>query len=145
MATKFSQFAFGGAIAAGDQVVGLRNGQDTRFLAPALPVLPWTVVTVGQVLNVNEGYIMNNPVPTVFTLPAVSVVGQIIQVVGINSTFVIAQNAGQSIIFGNVTTTAGVGGLISSTARGDSLTLLCVVANTVFSLLDGPQGNWTVV
>jgi len=146
MATKFSQFAFGGAIAAGDQVVGLRNGIDTRFLAPALPVLPWTVVVVGQPLAVNEGYIMNNPVPAIYTLPTVAAVGQIIEIVSItHSTVQIAQNAGQVILIGNMPSTQGVGGSITSTAQGDSIILLCVLANSLFVSLGGTQGNWNIV
>ena len=39
----------------------------------------------------------------------------------------IAQNDGEAIHFGNVDTTVGVGGSISSTEQYDSIELLCTV------------------
>ncbi len=146
MATKFSQFNNGGAIVAGDQIVGLRAGTNTRFTAPALPVQPWTTLIVGQALAPENGYFLANAVPATFTLPAVILSGELIEIVSTTAQIcTIAQNAGQRIFFGNAPTTIGVGGSIATSAIGDSVTLICAVANTTFFILNAAQGIWTIV
>lgn len=146
MATKFSQFNTGGAVAqSGDIVVGLRGGVNTQFSAQTLAILPWSTLIVGQPLVVNNGYFMENAADAIYTLPATCAVGQILQIIN-NSSFsvTIAQNAGQQIHFGNISTTVGVLGSIVSENIGDSITLICSAANSKFMLLGAPQGNWVV-
>ena len=66
MATKFSQFNSGGAVAqSGDIVVGLRGGVNTQFNAQTLAILPWTILTTGQPLVINNGYFMANAAETI--------------------------------------------------------------------------------
>jgi hypothetical protein len=145
MFTKFSQFNNGGFIIPGDEIVGLRGGINTVFNAPTLQGVSWNTIIAAQSLVPQNGYFIVNIVPTVYTLPAVIPFGSIIQIANRGtSTFTIAQNAGQQIQFGDLTTTIGVGGSIASNDTGDSLTLVCNVANTTFELLGGPQGIWTV-
>lgn len=145
MFTKFSQFNNGGSLINGDMVVGLRGGVNTIFVGPSLQNVAWSIINVAQPLAGQNGYFANNLIPTIYTLPAVIPFGEIIQIVNINaSTFTIGQNAGQQIKFGNLTTTLGVGGSIACTATGDSLTLVCDVANTSFVLLGAPQGIWVI-
>jgi hypothetical protein len=145
MPTKFSQFNAGGAVVAGDQVVGLRNGQNTIFNAPSLPTVAWTVLSAGSPLSVNNGYIFINAAPASFSLPLVATVGQIIQVYSYTAQIcTISQGAGQQIQFGINASTLGIGGSIATTSIGNSLTLVCLVANTIFGVLGGPQGLWTI-
>lgn len=68
------------------------------------------------------------------TLPATCSVGQVIQITSDNlSTFKVAQLAGQQIIAPGVQITVlGVTGYIESTNSATSVTLMCVVANTIF-------------
>jgi hypothetical protein len=47
----------------------------------------------------------------------------------------IAQNAGQTIHFGNVDTTTGATGYLASTNRYDSIQLLCITANTDWAIM----------
>lgn len=146
MATKFSQFNSGGDVAEyGDIVVGLRGGVNTQFNAQALAILPWSTLTSGQPLVVNNGYFMANTANANYTLPSVCSAGQILQIIN-NSVFsvTIAQNAGQQIWFGNIATTVGVLGSIVSDNKGDSITLICSAANSQFMLLGAPQGNWVI-
>jgi hypothetical protein len=105
----------------------------------------WTVVTgTTQAMAVNSGYISNNAGLVTLTLPSTAAVGSIIQMQGLGAGgWQIAQNASQLIHIGSSVTTTGTSGFLASTNQYDSLTLLCVVANTTFCVLGGPQGNIT--
>ena len=146
MPTKFSQFNHGGAIIAGDIVVGLRNGQDYQFDATALPTNSWQSINTHQDLVANTNYFMYNVIPEIYNLPLVCGFGETITIVNTaNSTFSIAQEAGQQILIGDVLTTMGVGGLLTCTQIGDSLTLACFVPNLIFVVVGAPQGIWVTV
>ena len=100
--------------------------------------LSWTDVTSGtQAMTANNGYTVDNGASLVtFTLPVTAAYGTILQVVGISSGgWSIAQNAGQNITLGSVSTTVGTGGSLSSTIPSDQVQLLCVVADTTFAAL----------
>ncbi len=79
----------------------------------------------------NMGYFVVSPGgAVVLTLPATSVQGDVIQVALDGATsFTIAQGAGQSILFGNKSTTPGIGGSLTSTQQGDSIRLVCRTPN----------------
>jgi hypothetical protein len=117
----------------------------TSTLAPG--VLPW-VHAAGptQAMAIDTGYTAEDAGAAVaFTLPATAVYGAVIRVAGVEAGgWTIAQNAGQSINFGNLTTTIGVAGSLASTNQFDAVELLCVVANTTFNVLSS-IGNITVV
>ena len=105
----------------------------------------WTVVTgTTQAMAVNSGYISNNAGLVTLTLPSTAAVGSIIQMQGLGAGgWQIAQNASQLVHIGSAVTTTGISGFLASSNQYDSLTLLCVVANTTFTVLGGPQGNIT--
>jgi hypothetical protein len=105
----------------------------------------WTVVTgTTQAMAVNSGYISNNAGLVTLTLPSTAAVGSIIQMQGLGAGgWQIAQNSSQLIHIGSQVTTTGVSGFLASTNQYDSLTLLCVVANTTWTVLGGAQGNIT--
>ncbi len=146
MPTKFSQFAAGGAPIAGDIVVGLRNGIDTQFNYPSLPNLGWSTISVSQTLFPDSGYFITSAIPTNYALPTVVAVGQIIEIVNLSpSTFTLTQSAGQYIEIGGAISTVGVIGSATSNASGDSITLVCSVANFGFVALNGVGGIWTIV
>lgn len=97
---------------------------------------PWVTVTSGPVtLIANQGYIIDTPALGLLYLPVSAEVGDqyYIEGLGVNL-FKINQNSGQQIIFGDQQSTVGPGGYLQSTDSGDSLTLICVVANTVFKV-----------
>lgn len=106
----------------------------------------WTTVTgTTQALVVNNGYVLNNAGVVTGTLPATAAVGDRIEIVGLGAGgWAIAQNAGQLIHLGSSTTTTGVGGSLASTNRYDSITLICIVTTTTWTVM-GPVGNITVV
>lgn len=107
----------------------------------------WQVVDSTSNVNpilVSNGYITGGAALTTFLLPAAANIGDMFVVTGLSSLFQIQQNAGQSIIVGNRTSTVGAGGSISSTMVSDSVEIVCVAANTGFKVLSS-MGNITVV
>lgn len=106
----------------------------------------WTSVSASQSMSTNMGYFVVSPGgAVVLTLPATSVQGDVIQVALDGATsFQIAQNAGQSIVLGNQTTTAGTGGSLTSTQQGDTVRLVCRVPNQRW-IATCVIGNLTVV
>lgn len=97
----------------------------------------WTEVTgTTQAMAVNRRYIANNAAQVVFTLPSIAAVGDVIEVAGKGAGgWRISQNASQQIVFGSVTTTSGPGGYMYSNSRYESVKLLCLTANTLFTVL----------
>lgn len=118
----------------------------TEITQETIPPLAWTEVTgTSQALVANNGYNFNNAATVTGTLPAVAAIGDIFRVTQKGAGVArIAQNAGQSIRFGDLVTTTGVGGYIESTLAGDTVELECITANTTFKVISS-HGNWTVV
>jgi len=104
----------------------------------------WSVETLATNMVANHGYIGNNAAGVTFTLPATASVGDVFKVTGLQASWTIAQNAGQTIYFGNQSTTTGAGGSLTSTNARDVIELVCVVANNDFQVLSS-IGNITVV
>ncbi len=103
------------------------------------------VLGTSQAMAVENGYVANNVALVTLTLPAIAAFGQRVYVAGKGSGgWAIAQNAGQTIHFGNVNTTTGAGGSLASTNRYDNIELLCITANTDWVVLN-TQGNVTYV
>ena len=107
----------------------------------------WTNATTSPITLVNNtNYVVNNGASIVnFTLPLTAAFGTIIQISGMSSGgWALAQNAGQSINFGNLATTTGAGGSLSSSNKNDYIKILCVTANTTWSII-GAVGEITIV
>lgn len=127
--------------------VSITNGAGSITIAASGGGLAWTVVTgASQAMAVNNGYIANNAGTVAFTLPVTAAVGTLIAVTGINNNtgWSIAQNVGQTIHFGTLSTTTGVAGSLACTKTRDTIYLLCVVANTDWNVVDS-IGNITIV
>lgn len=105
----------------------------------------WNEITgTSDTMAVGNGYVANNAGLVTLTLPASATFGSVIRVAGLGAGgWKIAQNAGQTIKFGTLATTTGVGGYLSSTEDLDAVELLCVVADTDFSVISS-VGNITV-
>lgn len=127
--------------------VSITNGAGSITISSAGGGLTWTVVTgTTQAAAVNNGYIANNAGLVTVTLPATSVVGDIVAVIGINNAtgWKVAQNAGNQIFIGISSTTGGTGGSLASSQTRDSVYLLCTSTNANWQVLN-PMGNITVV
>ena len=99
---------------------------------------------INLVQDVN--YVTNNGAAlTQFTLPLIASFGTIIEISGKSSGgWAIAQNAGQTINFGNITTTSGIGGSLASTNQYDYVKIVCVTANTIWNII-GSIGIITII
>lgn len=99
-------------------------------------VIAWTEVTgAAQAAALNNGYITNRGAGVTVTLPDTAPVGSVLRIIGKLGNWVLAQNAGETIHFGNQDTTPGVGGSLTATDDSDCVELICTTANT----------NWTVM
>ncbi len=107
----------------------------------AQAVFNWNTVTgTSLTMAVNNGYFPNNVGLVTLTLPATSAVGDEIAISGQGSGgWTIAQAAGQQVQIGSVASTLGAGGSVASTNRYDSLRLVCMVANTLWTTTGGVQ------
>jgi hypothetical protein len=113
---------------------------------PQAFVFPFIEVTsTSQAMAINTGYIANNAALVSATLPAVSAVGDLVWIVGKGpGGWQIAQNAGQTIHFGNQDTTTGAGGYLASSGQYDAIQLLCTAANTDWTCTGISQGTISV-
>jgi hypothetical protein len=104
------------------------------------------VITTPVNLIANMSYVSDTGATlTSFTLPSTAAFGTIIQVAGKSSGgWTIAQNTGQTIHFGNLSTTTGTSGSLSSSNQNDYVRLLCTIANTTWNVI-GSIGNITIV
>jgi len=91
----------------------------------------------------NIKYGANKAGGVTFTLPSSCAVGKTTKIIGIQGNWSIAQNAGQTIYFGNTSTTTGAGGSLTATDDGDCIELVCIVADTDFRVVSS-VGNITV-
>lgn len=126
------------------QINGTWIAIDTSLLVPPFV---WNVVTsVSEAMVSFNGYLSNFAGLITYTLPTSSNVGDIIRVAEMNASgsFTITQNSGQQIQFGSLTTTLGMSGSLSSTAVGNSVELICTVANTNWLVLSN-VGVLTIV
>ena len=96
----------------------------------------WVDVTgAAQAIAANTGYTANRATLITFTLPAIIAYGTVFEIVGKGiGLWRIAQNAGQTVHFGKINTTVGAGGSITSTLQYDTISILCSVANTEFTV-----------
>lgn len=96
-----------------------------------------------QTVAVNQSYVNQNSGLTTFTIPATFAAGSIFEIAGQGAGgWTLVYQTGQSIIFGNQTTTTTSGSL-SSTLNSDSVYILCLTANTLFKAIY-TAGNLTV-
>jgi hypothetical protein len=107
-------------------------------------VVTWNVVSTNQTGTANNGYIFVSAGGALtISLPTTSAVGDefIVALDGATS-WRITQAAGQQIRVSSSTTTLGATGTLTSTAQGDSVTLVCRVANTLWTAI-AAIGNLT--
>ncbi|AFZ22376.1 hypothetical protein [Allocoleopsis franciscana] len=108
--------------------------------------LNWSVITgTSQAAAINSGYIVNAATLSTITLPATAAVGSVIQIVGVGAGgWRLAQAAGQQIVFGNVSNTAGTAGQLNSTHQRDCIRLVNIIADTTWQVTSS-IGNIDVI
>lgn len=106
----------------------------------------WVSAAINTSMVANNNYYTIAPGGNLLmALPTSIAAGTILHVVGFGSTgWTITQAAGQLIYFGSHATTLGAGGSLVSTNAHDAVELLCVAANTTFTVISA-VGNLTYV
>lgn len=105
--------------------------------------LTWNdVAGTTQAAVINNGYIISNASLTTVTLPATAAVGSVFAVQGKGAAgWVLQANTGQVIHLGSSATSSA--GSLASTNLWDSVSIVCVTANTTFAVT-AVVGNLTV-
>jgi len=98
-------------------------------------------VTVNTQMVKDRDYITDGATKLELTLPATKTLGSTWIITDVQAGFTIVQNAGQTINFGNKTTTEGVTGNISTIQPGSSVTIMCVTADVEFNVISS-VGNF---
>ncbi len=124
--------------------VSIVAGANTITLNAIGGGVTWSVITANQTAAVNNGYFSNKATPLLLALPTTSAVGDTIKVININSATgtQFTQAASQQIFFSTASTTVGATGTLTSSAIGDTVTLVCRTANLVW-WAETSIGNWT--
>lgn len=127
--------------------INIVNGAGAITINAAGGGLTWSRISGSGSLAINNGYIAVSPGGALtLSLPATSNTGDVVELVLNGATsWQITQGAGQQVRVGNVTTTLGAGGSITSTAQGDGIRLVCDTANTLWIATPSPIGSLTIV
>lgn len=121
--------------------ISIANGPGTIQISGTGSGIGWTEVTgTSQAMVADNGYVSNNAGLVTLTLPTTAAFGTAISIIGKGAGgWAIAQNSGQNVQVGSVSSTVGAGGSVASTNRFDSIDLLCTTANTTWTVQGGPQ------
>lgn len=133
------------AITAGTGI-SVSNGAGSITLSTVGGGVSWQTTSVNVAnMSVNNGYACIAPGGALtLGLPTTAALGSVLRVTLKGATsWQITQAAGQSIRIGSSITTTGVAGSLTSTAQGDSVEIVCIVANLEFLVLSS-MGNITV-
>ncbi len=143
---KWSAFTDVGDLQTGDVIVGLRGGTNVQFTAPLFDQQIFVITNSGVTMGTESIYIANFGTLCTLTLPTASNVGDLISIVGQGAGgWSIAQATGQQIFISPRSTTLGASGSLSSSAQYDSINLICIVANTVWTTFGSPQSDGLTV
>lgn len=127
--------------------VTITPGAGTITISAAGGGFSWNTSSINVAnMAVNNGYFAISPGGALtFGLPATSAFGSAITLNLSGATsWQITQAAGQQIRVGNQTTTLGAGGSLTSTAQGDSITIVCITADTLWETV-AMIGNVTII
>lgn len=121
------------------------SGNNITFNATS-NIFAWVEVTSGSTnLVPTMGYFANGGGQLTFVLPTTANVGDTYSISAVNAAgWTLTQNANQQIQIGIDNTTLGVGGSLTSTAIGNTITLVCSQQDTKFMVISS-MGNITVV
>jgi hypothetical protein len=98
-------------------------------------VMVWNEANSASVsLVASNAYVVNNGFQVVFTLPVTAALGDEFQIQGLSASgWKIAQNNGQNIQVGNISSTVGMAGSVDATNQFDAIKIVCTVPDTTFN------------
>jgi hypothetical protein len=140
--------ATGGSAIAASLTAGtgitITPGTNSISIAATGAGMVWANISgTTQTAAVNSGYVVGNAAQTTVTLPTTAALGDRVRVAGKGAAgFILTAGAGQTINFGtSVTSTAGS---LTSASANDSVEVVCVTANTTWSVLTAFTSAFTV-
>ena len=107
--------------------------------------LTWVgIAGTTEAAAVNMGYVVQNAGLTTITLPAVAPLGSIVQVQGLGAGgWTLQANTGQNVQIGNTSTSSG--GSVSSSDPNDSISVVCIVADTTWGLSPPVTADFSII
>lgn len=104
----------------------------------------WYTVIANTQMQTSSGYFANGAALINLTLP-ITDAGDALMIAGRGAgLWSLTQAAGQTVHFGSMSTTTGIGGSITATDRRDSLIMVCSVANLEWTVLSS-QGQPDII
>lgn len=114
------------------------------YLSDGLWTLQTVTTTPTPLTAVNRiAYVCKGVSLLTFQLPATTLAGFKIKIIGNTCNWTLQQNSGQFIVNGDATTTTGTGGSISSSKISDIVELLCITVNNEWKVMSS-SGNLTI-
>ena len=111
----------------------------------SIPIVNTTNLTVSSPLVSNNSYIANGSGVLNLSLPSSSNAGDIINIYGLTGGWSITQGSLQQIIVSPTISTLGNAGSVSSSHIHDCISLVCIVANTVWNARSWTGSGLTIV
>lgn len=133
-------------VVGGDGIQTSGSGNTITISAVNL-AMTWQVVDSTSnpvILAPQNGYFADGGASVQFYLPPAANVGATFIIAGEGNLWTLAQNANQQVILGIKSSTVGVGGSVTATTISDTVTIVCMVQNQVFKVIN-MMGNPTVV
>ncbi len=125
--------------------IGITNGAGSITITNTGSAFPWTTVAVNTSMAVENGYITNSAGQLEMLIPATAAVGDCVKIMGRGAGgFIVKQNANQTIHYGGVATTTGVGGSLASITQYDFIEIRCLITDTDWTVV-AASANFTVV
>lgn len=104
----------------------------------------YVITTTTQAADLNSNYIIGNVAQTTITLPATAPVGSRVMVAGLGAGgWVLVPGTGQTIKVASVGASAAVS--ITSATRYDSISIICVQANTTWIAVSAQTTGFVIV
>lgn len=130
-------------LTAGTNISIMNSGGAITISSSGSAGFSWNVVTgTSQSMTTNNGYIVNSATLCTLSLPSTSSVGDRVTILGEGAGgWTISQASGQQIHIGSTASTSGTGGSVSSSNQWDTLNMICIVANTIWTTLGAPQSS----
>ena len=126
----------GGVLVSGQIAYMLFCNGNWVLMNPVVAALgfPWTVVSGNvQAALINNGYIIGNAAQTLVKMPTISAVGSIISIRGMGAGgWILAMPTGGILHVGQMATTPG--GFVTSANNYDSIDVICIVADTEWTI-----------
>ena len=115
--------------------INVTTGANSIAISSTVSGITWNNISgTTQNAAVNNGYVVGNAGQTTITLPGTAALGSVVHIAGKGAGgWILAANTGQTIQIGSQVTSSA--GTLVSAAAYDSVMVVCITANTTWSVL----------